>query len=103
VEIIHAIYHPGIYTVQLADPLVNLVDAHLLVEVADQQGNLTRVNRRFSVGDGSPSTPTSTPTATGVQTPTPSTTPPPSSTPEPTAPGETPQPANQLYLPVVKG
>jgi hypothetical protein len=93
----------GIYTIQLTNPLVNLTNAHLFVEVADQQGNFTRVNRQFSVDESSQSTPTPTATPTDTHTPTPPTTPSPTTTPQPTAPGETPQPENQLYLPVVRG
>ncbi len=38
----------GIWTIPLATPLPALTDAHLFVEVADVQGNFTRIDRRFS-------------------------------------------------------
>jgi hypothetical protein len=76
----------GIYSITLTNPLVNQVGAHLFVEVADQQGNLTRIDRQFTVGDSSRPTPTVSPTATLPPT---------------VLPG-TPQPTSQLYLPVVR-
>ena len=49
----------GRFALELAEPIAQLDDARLLVEVADLQGNVTRVERRFSVGaaTGPPSTP----------------------------------------------
>jgi hypothetical protein len=41
----------GIYTWVLPQPLAPISKAHLFVEVADRQGNITRVVRAFSVGD----------------------------------------------------
>ena len=40
----------GIYVITLSKPLTNVQNAHLFVEVADRQGNITRVHRKFSVG-----------------------------------------------------
>ncbi len=48
----------GIWTVALAPALTDVSNAHLHVAVADQQGNVTRVDRRFSVGAGPAPTPT---------------------------------------------
>ena len=42
----------------LAPPLTDVTNAHLHVAVADKQGNMTRVDRRFSVGAGPAPTPT---------------------------------------------
>lgn len=39
----------GIYTITLAQPIANAADALLTVSVADNQGNITRVERSFSV------------------------------------------------------
>jgi hypothetical protein len=39
----------GIYAIALASPLAAARDAHVFIEVADNQGNVTRVNREFSV------------------------------------------------------
>lgn len=41
----------GVYTIALGTPLPALVDRHLRVEVADNQGNVTRVDREFSTVD----------------------------------------------------
>ena len=48
----------GIWSVTLAPPLTDVQNAHLHVAVADNQGNVTRVDRRFSVGAGPAPTPT---------------------------------------------
>jgi len=48
----------GIWSVALAPALTDISNAHLHVAVADQQGNVTRVDRRFSVGAGPAPTPT---------------------------------------------
>ncbi|MFO1349251.1 MAG: hypothetical protein U1F68_00645 [Gammaproteobacteria bacterium] len=40
----------GLYTLHLLQPLGQASNAHLMVEIADRQGNITRVKRRFSVG-----------------------------------------------------
>ncbi|MCC6850135.1 MAG: hypothetical protein IT294_16690 [Deltaproteobacteria bacterium] len=48
----------GIWSVALTPPLVDVASAHLRVAVADRQGNVTRVDRRFSVGAGPAPTPT---------------------------------------------
>jgi hypothetical protein len=37
-----------IWEISLGAPLPPLAEAHLLVEIADNQGNITRVDRRFS-------------------------------------------------------
>lgn len=58
----------GIYRINLTTPLNNVTAAHLYAEVADNQGNLTRVEQHFSVGAGGP-TPTATPTPTGTPCP----------------------------------
>ena len=39
----------GIYAITPTVPLINLGAAHLFVQVADRQGNLTRINQKFSV------------------------------------------------------
>lgn len=69
---------------------------HVYAEVTDQQGNWTRVDRKFQVGPGGP-TPTPAPTATPgpTATPVPTSTPGPTATPVPTAspePTATPAP-----------
>ncbi|HVM94895.1 MAG TPA: hypothetical protein VMT89_00845, partial [Candidatus Acidoferrales bacterium] len=69
----------GVYTIALSPPLDAITNAHLFVSVADNQGNVTRVQRLFSVGTGGPvpsvtispqptrtRLPTATPTATMV-------------------------------------
>ncbi len=38
----------GIWEILLTTPVPPLVGAHLYVEIADNQGNITRVDRRFS-------------------------------------------------------
>ncbi|BCX03619.1 MAG: hypothetical protein KatS3mg053_1557 [Candidatus Roseilinea sp.] len=40
----------GIYAITLQPPMSAVTSAHLYVQVADQQGNFTRVDRKFSVG-----------------------------------------------------
>lgn len=55
----------GIYTITLDAPLTQLTNAHLLVQVADQLGNITQVDRHFSV-DATLPTPTPVPTAPPV-------------------------------------
>jgi len=62
----------GIYAIALLAPLDAVTDAHLWVSVADRQGNVTRVARKFSVGVGGPlPSPTSgTPLPTRTRTPT---------------------------------
>ena len=43
----------GIYAITPTVPIANLGNAHLFVQVADRQGNLTRINQKFSVlGNG---------------------------------------------------
>ncbi len=43
----------GIWEIALSSPLPPMVEGHLFAEVADLQGNITRVNRRFAtVADG---------------------------------------------------
>ena len=59
----------GIYRINLTTPLNNVTAAHLYAQVADNQGNITRVDQRFSVGAGGP-TPTATPMPTLTATPT---------------------------------
>ncbi len=54
----------GIYSIALSTSLSMLSDAHLDVSVADRQGNITRVQRRFSVGVAAGGTPTPLPTTT---------------------------------------
>jgi hypothetical protein len=55
----------GIYTIVLSAPIPPVSGAHLHVRVEDHQGNVTRVSRKFSVGEAGPSlTPSPTPTAT---------------------------------------
>lgn len=61
----------GIYTMNLTPPLADVNDAHLYVQVADGQGNITRVTQKFAVGQGGQPTSTPTPRVTpGVPTPT---------------------------------
>ena len=59
----------GIYRINLTTGLNNVSAAHLYAQVADNQGNITRVDQRFSVGEGGP-TPTATPMPTPTATPT---------------------------------
>jgi hypothetical protein len=47
----------GIHELPLLEPLAELDEGHLLVQVADRQGNWTRIDRRFSVGDAPPPEP----------------------------------------------
>jgi len=42
----------GVYEMTLAQPIVEPQDGHLLAQVADRQGNWTRVDRRFWIGTG---------------------------------------------------
>ena len=42
---------PGVYEIVLPQPLPPLVGGHLRVEVADGQGNITRVDRRFDTAE----------------------------------------------------
>ncbi len=67
----------GIYVVALTQRITAVTDAHLFAAVADNQGNITRVARRFSVGSGGPApsvtiprVATSTPKPTATPTPT---------------------------------
>jgi len=64
----------GIYSIPLSTPLTALTEAHLDVSVADQQGNITRVQRHFSIGAADSPTPTPDtipdPTPTAGATPT---------------------------------
>ncbi len=48
----------GIWSVALSPPVADVTSAHLHVAIADKQGNVTRVDRRFSVGAGPAPTPT---------------------------------------------
>jgi hypothetical protein len=65
----------GIFTIDLAAPLLDVTEAHLFVQVADNQGNLTRVDQQFSVAQNGGPTTTPSPTATqppgATATPTP--------------------------------
>ncbi len=60
----------GIYRIALSPALSAVTDAHLHVSVADNQGNITRVFRKFSVGSGGPMPSPATPPATRTPTPT---------------------------------
>ena len=42
----------GIYEIALSSPITQVDEAHLFVEVKDKQGNVTRVNVKFSVDTG---------------------------------------------------
>lgn len=42
---------PGVFLLPLSEPVVAAVDAHVYVEIADQQGNISRVDRRFVTGE----------------------------------------------------
>ncbi len=42
----------GIYEIALSSPITQIDEAHLFVEVKDKQGNVTRVNVKFSVEAG---------------------------------------------------
>lgn len=84
----------GIYTIALSTPLNQVAEGHLFVEVADNQGNITRVDRAFTVSQDAP-------------TPTPATAPIATPTPRPTRVGTTPLPTPKaggpsIYLPLVK-
>jgi len=67
----------GIYHIPLSASLPAATNAHLLVSVRDNQGNIARVRRQFSVGSGGPvpSPTTPRPTWTPALTPTPTPTP----------------------------
>jgi len=43
--------NPGVWVLQLAQPLPGRAEAHILVEVADVEGNVTRVDRRFATAE----------------------------------------------------
>src|SRR6185369_3757849 len=75
----------GISRIPLSAPLASVTDAHLLVTVSDNQGNISRVNRKFSVGSGGP-----------VPSPT---TPRPTLTPRPTATPASGTPHDSAVLP----
>jgi len=66
----------GIYRIAFSTPLASVTNAHLLVSVLDNQGNIARVNRKFSVGNGGPvpSPTTPRPTSTRPLQPTPTAT-----------------------------
>ncbi len=65
----------GIYSIALPAPITAVSDALVHVEVADHQGNVTRVARSFSVDTGAVATATPISTATAVEaTPTPTST-----------------------------
>ena len=88
----------GIYEITLTAPLDDLARGTLHIEVADHQGNITRVNRTFTI-DGNAPQPTSTPQRTPQPTRPGGTTTIPTPTPAPTT---TPPPGNQrIYLPAV--
>ena len=40
----------GVYAIYLSEPPDSLPEAHVFVEVADQQGNIIRVDRAFFFG-----------------------------------------------------
>jgi len=62
----------GIFRIDLGTSLDALPSAHLLVSVADRQGNVTRIDRAFSVGPATgPSRTPPPPQATPTRTPTP--------------------------------
>jgi len=44
----------GVYEIALGAPLGAMTDAHVFVEVRDQQGNVARVDREFSITSASP-------------------------------------------------
>ena len=89
----------GLYTLALEPPITSLTAAHLLVTVRDKQGNITRVDRKFSVAAAGVATATATatqPVATSTATAPVTTIP----TVTPTAIGTgTPQ---KLFLPAVE-
>jgi hypothetical protein len=41
--------HPGVWEWQLSEPIQSLTEGNLKVSVKDRQGNLVRLDRRFSV------------------------------------------------------
>lgn len=41
----------GVYEIGLGSSPESLMDVHVFVEVADQQGNVTRVDREFSTAE----------------------------------------------------
>lgn len=85
----------GIFAVELSTALREVDDARLYVEVADRQGNVTRVERRFSMHEDS---------AAATATPSPTSTIEPEITPTPTRVGTSTVPTpqkKQIYLPWV--
>jgi hypothetical protein len=85
-----------VYTIALAPPLQAATGAHVYVEVFDNQGNVTRVARKFSLGPQvptpSPTGPTPTFAATATSTPGVGPTGGPTATPTPGAGGPTATP-----------
>lgn len=78
----------GIYLLPLSPPLTSVTSASIAIAIADHQGNITRVQRRFSVGDGGPTatpSPTARPAATQTPSPTSTRRPAQTATPTPTA------------------
>ncbi len=74
----------GVYAIALSQPIAALAATELRAEVADQQGNVTRIARKFWVV-GASGTPLATPIATATRTPTPTATSTPTRTPTRTA------------------
>ena len=41
---------PGVWEMRFAKPILDLKPGGLFVSVADRQGNITRIERRFAIG-----------------------------------------------------
>ena len=57
-----------IWTLRLDTPLESIQDGELTVSIKDQQGNITKVHRSFSIGDGTPPPTNHPPTILPVET-----------------------------------
>ncbi len=76
----------GIYAIALDAPITSLAGTHVRAEIADFQGNITRVDRSFSVNTTGAPSPTPTSLPSGTNTPTSTSTPQPIASDTPTSP-----------------